>query len=314
MTTYLSYSREDLRLVAAVSAALAALDEPAVMDPPLLAGDPFWRSSVAETLRGCDRVAVVWSADAAASPWVDEEVRSFEGQVLFLSAPRQQTAVEPLARDRSRLIAERTDDLRAFEAAVADRRGHAGELLDGSVLRALPRAPGTYLAVAPVTNAQYRAFTAATGYPAPPTWDRPEHRDPSAPVTGVDWFEAAAYAAWAGGRLPSEAQWMLAASGGDPERVFALPNGDPPPVRERLGPLFADHVPKPVGSATPEGFSGMCASTWEWCSTAWGPHRVLKGGSALDSPRFCTIAARYRNSPIDRDATVGFRVGLTVND
>jgi hypothetical protein len=68
----------------------------------------------------------------------------------------------------------------------------------------------------PTTNADYQAFLASTGHPPPPYWPVgvcPEHlRDQ--PVTGVSWFDAAGYAAWAGKALPEEAEWEKAARGG----------------------------------------------------------------------------------------------------
>ena len=63
----------------------------------------------------------------------------------------------------------------------------------------------------PVTNAQYRRFAAETGATAPPHWPAPDDH----PVTFVDWHEAAAFCAWAGGRLPTEAEWEKAARGTD---------------------------------------------------------------------------------------------------
>lgn len=68
-----------------------------------------------------------------------------------------------------------------------------------------------------VTVAEYRAFLAATGTAPPPLWDRirsPEHD--RLPVVGVPWTDAVAYAEWAGKRLPSYAEWAIAARGSGP--------------------------------------------------------------------------------------------------
>jgi formylglycine-generating enzyme required for sulfatase activity len=72
---------------------------------------------------------------------------------------------------------------------------------------------GFWLDAHEVSNAQYRAFLEATNHPQPRHWDRiqPEHDD--LPVVYVGWEDARAYAEWAGKRLPSAAEWYLAACG-----------------------------------------------------------------------------------------------------
>ena len=70
-----------------------------------------------------------------------------------------------------------------------------------------------YMDVYEVTNAQYRKFMLATGHPEPEYWDNSKYNQPNQPVVGVNWEDAAAYAKWAGKRLPTEKEWEWAARG-----------------------------------------------------------------------------------------------------
>ena len=132
------------------------------------------------------------------------------------------------------------------------------------------------------------------------------------PVTHVSWNDAAAFARWAGGRLPTEAEWEHAARGGDRDAKF--PWGETEPTDE--APLcniwqgtFPDHNTladgyfgtAPVGSfaANRFGLHNMSGNVWEWCADIFrirsesraarerNRHaraesvRVLKGGSYL---------------------------------
>ena len=109
-------------------------------------------------------------------------------------------------------------------AAAQGRRMIAGEGV-ASALAAVPipderGTPAFFLARTPVTNAEYAPAIAEGVVPAPPWWSDPDFHGPRRPVVGVSWDDASAFCAWltetAGGRwrLPTEAEWERAASGG----------------------------------------------------------------------------------------------------
>ena len=186
------------------------------------------------------------------------------------------------------------------------------------------------LANRPVTNGEWRDFIADGGYRTPSLWlsdgwawvqgegiDAPAYWegdrqftlagwqaiDPAAPVTHISFFEADAFASWAGARLPTEFEWEAAAAGYDPRAGQQLDAAGP------VHPVAAD------GAASDgAALAGMFGGVWEWTGSAYRPYPgfraapgavgeyngkfmsgqfVLRGGSCA-TPRG-HVRASYRN-------------------
>jgi iron(II)-dependent oxidoreductase len=224
------------------------------------------------------------------------------------------------------------------------------------------------MARAPVTNAQFAGFVDDGGYERRELWseegwawresvsaqqpvywskgpdgwthrrfDQVEPLPPHRPIVHVNWYEAEAYCRWAGRRLPTEAEWEMAASA-EPtldgstitsrKRLYAW--GDEPPTLRHanldarlLGPV--DVASFPAGDST-FGLRQMIGNTWEWCSDdflpypgfvrdpykdysePWfGDHKVLRGGCWATRSRLLRNTWRNFYTPDRRDVFAGFR-------
>jgi iron(II)-dependent oxidoreductase len=177
-----------------------------------------------------------------------------------------------------------------------------------------------------VTNAIYQKFMSATRHPAPAQWNDSDFNGPQQPVVGVSWEDAVAYCAWAGKRLPTEAEWEKAARGTDGRKY---PWGDSWDASRANSHESGHGKTVEVGSyptgVSPCGAHNMAGNVWEWVADWYvegyygrspernprgpdtGTYRVLRGGSWLDGPIDLRAANRHGYSPDFRVDLIGFR-------
>lgn len=131
-----------------------------------------------------------------------------------------------------------------------------------------------------VTNAQYREFIAASGYTPERNWEEYFSTSDKAdyPVVNISWNDAAAYAKWAGKRLPTEAEWEKAARGGTETPYYWGETVDEKYVNCNIHSLHS------VGKFPPNPFGlyDILGNVWEWVSDYYDP-RYYKDKLGIDS-------------------------------
>jgi formylglycine-generating enzyme required for sulfatase activity len=179
----------------------------------------------------------------------------------------------------------------------------------------------------PVTNAQYKAFLDATHHAPPPSpdWTDMEIKPgcQGKPVTDVNLSDAAAYAKWAGKRLPREAEWEKAARGID-GRLFPWGNSWDPILCDALESDTADTsaVDLVAAGRSPYGASDMAGNVQEWTADALKPYpgadpeglpfkegQQAVRGSIHQEPILVLrmVTQRAGLMPNERQSTLGFR-------
>ena len=167
----------------------------------------------------------------------------------------------------------------------------------------------------PATNEQYGRFLEENPrIQTPEYWGDGRYNQPKQPVVGVSWNDAVAFAEWAGGRLPTEAEWEYACRAGTTTATYVgnLTSEHDDPILDSIAWYAGNsgeqlHV---VGQKAPNawGLHDMLGNVWEWCSDEAGSNRVLRGGSWLNQAWFVRAACRTWLTPGIRYDSLGLRL------
>jgi formylglycine-generating enzyme required for sulfatase activity len=153
--------------------------------------------------------------------------------------------------------------------------------------------PDFYIDQFEVSNIEYKRFIDDTRYPPPPSWSDGKYAEDADfyPVFEVSWWDAMAYARWAGKRLPTEAEWEKAARGGDGRR---FPWGNE--FDESLANAGDGYAPVTayLEGASPFGVVNMCGNVAEWTASPYEPYPDLVAVLPTDFGGVDTTSAAAR--------------------
>lgn len=178
-----------------------------------------------------------------------------------------------------------------------------------------------------VTNEEYAAFVSASGHKAPAYWKDGKFATGTnrEPVVGIAWTDAVAYCEWlskelgATVRLPSEAEWILAARGNTENQYpwGADWSDEAASSAETKGKILP--VKSFPSGRSPAGAYEMIGNVWEWTGDAaedefgkpilfgTSKQRIIKGGSAKEEKKYLSVSTRVARPEERGSDTLGFR-------
>lgn len=293
--------------------------------------------SIQQAESTCDRTRrddVIWFDGGVSSMGTDVPEIKADGE-----GPRRKTGLKPFGMDRYAVTNER---FAAFVAATGyrtDAERFGWSYVFNSFIA--PSLSDSASGSAPWWRSVDGAYWSRPEGPSSSTNGRERH-----PVVHISWNDAAAFAKWCGGRLPTEAEWEHGARGGAPDRRFPWGNDEPTdtaifcniwqgdfPNLNTAIDGFTGTAPVDAFAPNPAGLYNCCGNTWEWCvdpfhvrslssagrardlQAVTDKERTLKGGSYLCHRSYCyryRIAART-GRPRDTSAGhTGFRLAYDV--
>ncbi|MFO7676565.1 MAG: SUMF1/EgtB/PvdO family nonheme iron enzyme [bacterium] len=217
-----------------------------------------------------------------------------EGEAVLVPAGRFQFGIDP-ARVKALLAELHQEPEPLFETEFAPRT---------AIVR------NCYIDRYPVTNRRYAKFLEATKHSPPRYWTDPRWNRPDAPVVGISYRDAEAYARWAEKRLPTEEEWERAARGTD-GRTWPWGDTFAPGCCSSRESGFAGTtaVGRFPNGASPVGAHDMAGNVWELTSGNWaGMGKAIRGGSYSNPAAFCRTTCRWGIEPdLPGSTWLGFR-------